>query len=230
MRRLFGYLLVIGLPVVGAAYMAEIYLRYLGAKVVAGVIAQKSGHTYDPRSKLEFVADLRKAGKKRRFIVARNLVSRARQKSGISLKGKDGIGLLSPGGVSKRVNVVCNESGSFSIMSLTGIALTIPTRYGILVETISSYSVALLRLGNCVPRGKSTIEVLRSRTGQFDQTRWRRQWAALYVCWPAGIRRLIKPKTVLWFCYNNDIEYLRKERCNSILRTLFGQTLNSCTR
>ena len=65
---------------------------------------------------------------------------------GSALKGKDGIGLLSPGGVSKRVNVVCNESGSFSIMSLTGIALTIPTRYGILVETISSYSVALLRL------------------------------------------------------------------------------------
>ena len=23
---------------------------------------------------------------------------------------------------------------------------------------------------------------------------------------------------MLWFCYNNDIEYLRKERCNSILR------------
>ena len=67
MRRLFGYLLVIGLPVLGAAYMAEIYLWYLGAKSL-GVITQKSGHTYDPRSKLEFVADLRKARKKRRFI------------------------------------------------------------------------------------------------------------------------------------------------------------------
>jgi len=32
MRRLLGYLLVIGLPILGAAYMAEVYLWYLGSK------------------------------------------------------------------------------------------------------------------------------------------------------------------------------------------------------
>jgi hypothetical protein len=52
-------------------------------------------------------------------------------------------------------------------MSLTGMALTIPTRYGIFVEPISSHSVALFTLGNCVPRGKSMIDVLRSRTGNL---------------------------------------------------------------
>lgn len=146
MRRLFGYLLVIGLPVLGAAYMAEIYLWYLGAKSL-GVITQKSDHTYDPRSKLELVADLRKAGKKTSLYVSPETLFRAQGKNlGSALKGKDGKDLLSLCGVSKSLNVVCNESGSFPIMSLTGMALTIPTRYGVLVEPISSHSVALLRL------------------------------------------------------------------------------------
>ena len=113
MRRLLGYLLVIGLPIVGAAYMAEIYLWYLGSKSLQG-IGQKSGHSYDPCSKLDVVAALKQAGTTASRYVPPETLFRGRGKDlGSALKGKDGKDLLSLGSVSKTLNVVCNEGGSF---------------------------------------------------------------------------------------------------------------------
>lgn len=78
------------------------------------MISQKSGHEYDGRRKLEVVTDLRKAGKKASmYVPPENLFCARGDTLGFALKGKDGKDLLSLGGTSGVVNVVCNEGGSF---------------------------------------------------------------------------------------------------------------------
>ncbi len=223
MRRLFGYLLVIGLPVLGAAYMAEIYLWYLGSKSLE-VIAQKSGHKYDARSKLEVVADLRKAGEKATLYVPPETLFRARGDAlGSALKGKDGKDLLSLGGTSGVVNVVCNEGGSFFRYPADRYGFNNP-------DTVwDSQSVDIVTLGdsftlgNCVPRGKSMIDILRGKTGALVNLGGGGNGPLFML---AGLREYgagFKPKTVLWFFYNNDIENLRNERRNPILQRYLGE-------
>jgi hypothetical protein len=232
MRRLLGYLLVIGLPVLGAAYMAEIYLWHLGSKALEE-IAQKSGHTYDPRSKLELVADLRKAGKNASLYVPPETLFRPQGKDlGSTLKGKDGNDLLSLGGVSKTLNVVCNEGGSFFRYASDRHGFNNP-------DTVWDNTLADIvtlgdsfTLGNCVPRGKSMVDLLRRRTGTLANLGGGGNGPLFML---AGLREYgarFKPKTVLWFFYNNDIENLRNERRNPTLRRYladdkFSQSLSN---
>ena len=217
MRRLFGYLLVIGLPVLGAAYMAEIYLWYLGAKSLE-VIAQKSGHKYDARSKLEVVADLRKAGKKAALYVPPETLFRASGDAlGSALKAKDGKDLLSLGGSSGVVNVVCNEGGSFFSYPADRYGFNNPD---VVWDSPSADMVTLgdsFTLGNCAPRGKSMVDILRRGTGTLVNLGGGDNGPLFML---AGLREYgagLKPKTVLWFFYNNDIENLRNERRSPIL-------------
>jgi hypothetical protein len=232
MRRLFGYLLVVGLPVLGAAYMAEIYLWYLGSKSLEA-IAQKSGHTYDPRSKLEVVADLRKAGNKASLYVPPETLFWAKGKDLASaLKGKDGKDLLSLGGVSKPLNVVCNEGGSFFRYPSDRYGFNNPDK----VWDSGRADIVTLgdsfMLGNRVSRGNSTVDVLRLRTGNLVNLGGGGNGPLFML---AGLREYgarFKPKTVLWFFYNNDIENLRNERRNPILRRYladvkFAQSLSN---
>ncbi|MGB0575134.1 MAG: hypothetical protein ACPGPC_03120 [Alphaproteobacteria bacterium] len=232
MRHLLGYLLVIGLPVLGAAYMAEVYLWYLGSKALE-VIAQKSGHGYDPRSKLEVVADLRKAGKKAALYVPPETLFRGQgheRKS--ALKGKDGKELLSLGGTSDVINVVCNEGGAFFRYPADRHGFNNPDK----VWDGESADLLTLgdsfTLGNCVPKGKSMVDLLRTRTGKLLNLGGGGNGPLFML---AGLREYgarFKPKTVLWFFYNNDIENLRNERRNSILQRYladdqFSQSLSN---
>lgn len=232
MRRLFGYLLVIGLPIVGAAYMAEIYLWYLGSKSLQG-IAQKSGHIYDPRSKPDVVAALNQAGIKAALYVPPETVFRARGKDlGSALKGKDGKELLSLGGVSKTLNVVCNEGGSFFRYTSDRYGFNNPDT---IWDRESADIVTLgdsFTLGNCVPSGRSMVDLLRSRTGALINLGGGGNGPLFML---AGLREYgarFKSKTVLWFFYNNDIENLRSERRSPILRRYladdrFSQSLHT---
>jgi hypothetical protein len=232
MRRLLGYLLVIGLPIVGAAYMAEIYLWYLGSKSLQG-IAQKSGHTYDPRSKIEVVAALKRAGTKASLYVPPETLFRGQdQDLRSALKGNDGKELLSLGGVSKTFNVVCNEGGSFFRYASDRHGFNNPDT---IWDRASANMVTLgdsFTLGNCVPPGKSMVDILRSRTGALVNLGGGGNGPLFML---AGLREFgarFKPKTVLWFFYNNDIENLRNERRNPILRRYladdkFSQSLST---
>jgi hypothetical protein len=81
-----------------------------------------------------------------------------------ALKGKDGKDLLSLCGVSKSLNVVCNESGSFFhyVSDRPGFNNPGDLDRADIVTLGGSFT-----LGNCVPREKSVIDVLRSRTGNL---------------------------------------------------------------
>ncbi|NKB20524.1 MAG: hypothetical protein GKS01_08495 [Alphaproteobacteria bacterium] len=235
MRRIFGYLLVIGLPVLGAAYMAEIYLWYLGSKSMEAV-AQKSGHKYDARSKTDVVAALRKAGKKASLYVPPETLFRPQGKDlGSALKGKDGKALLSLGGVSATLNVVCNEGGAFFRYPSDRYGFNNPDKAW---DSATADMVTLgdsFTLGNCVPPGKSMVDLLRPKTGTLINLGGGGNGPLFML---AGLREYgarFKPKTVLWFFYNNDIENLRNERRNPILRRYlandtFSQSLSDRQR
>ncbi|MBK20681.1 MAG: hypothetical protein CMM52_17755 [Rhodospirillaceae bacterium] len=223
MRRIVGYLFVIILPILAAAYAAESYLWYLGSKSLE-VISKKSGHKYDPRSKLEVVQDLRKSGKNAApYVPPETLFRPGRNGLDSALLGKDGQSMLSLGGISKTINVVCNEGGAwFSYMA---------DRYGFNNpnHVWDSDHVDILTLGdsftlgNCAPQGMSMVDLLRRQTDVLVNLGGGGNGPLFMLAALREYGAALRPKTVLWFFYNNDIENLNNEARNATLKRYLAE-------
>ncbi len=173
---------------------------------------------YDRRTRLDVLDDLRKTG----VDAVTNPPSHAyllEDKSGklISSIQSNGHEFLPVGGMSRKTSVVCNESGKYLIIQSDQHGFNNPRA----VWDLPEISIAALgdsfTHGDCVEDQENYIARIRNNfpatinlgitsNGPFFEL------ATLKEYLPA-----LKPKLVLWFFFENDIEDLQYERANDIL-------------
>jgi hypothetical protein len=181
--------------------------------------AKEVGVNFDTRSRLEVVDDLQKRGMSASPVLWPTALLKQRTsgvlKSDIIVNNTEVLPLV---GISRKVTVLCNESGEYSIYQSDEHGFHNPpglwnTRPIDIVALGDSFTI-----GACVPSNKNFVALIR------------RRWPATLNLGSYGIGPLIelaifreyvqfiKPKVVLWFYYEeNDLEDLRVEKDSPLL-------------
>ena len=182
-------------------------------------IARGHGVTYDRRSKLEVLMELRAADPSAvPAIVPKGLLARqgnGKLKSRISIEGVEVVAL---GGISNRTTVLCNESGEWIAYSSDEHGFHNPAG----IWSRSDIAVAVIgdsfAQGVCVPSEKNAVALIRDRypvtlnlgmlgNGPLMELAQLKEYVARF-----------EPKTVLWFFYEeNDFGDLANERDSPLL-------------
>ncbi len=213
------------LLVLGALYGAE---AARGRMVpYDGSAAARRGVAFDTRSRWEVVSDLRKSGKQATYpsIPPRDLLkfdhvtgvilpAGIAPHPGVPIDGRDAMPLA---GISGSTAVFCNEGGAYAIYETDERGFnnphgvwSAPVEIGILGDSFLE--------GACVPREATVAELLRKkRPGVLNLGMSGN--GPLYEL--AGVEEYLadkKPKTVLFFYYDNDMGDLAIEAQSPILK------------
>jgi hypothetical protein len=175
---------------------------------------------FDTRSRLEIIRELRT----RDISAVPSIIPLALlkeqedggMKSRIDLDGRE---VLPLGGISDRVTVLCNETGRYSIYRADERGFHNPA--GIW----ASRSMAVAAVGDsfthgaCVPSDRNFVALIRGRYSNTLNLGMSGEGPLLMLAAITEYLPVVKPKTVLWFFYEqNDFVELGKESRTALLR------------
>ena len=182
-------------------------------------IAREHGVAYDRRSKLEVLMDLRSADPGAvPAIVPKGLLARQGDgtlKSQISI---DGVEVVALGGISNRTTVLCNESGEWIAYSSDEHGFHNPAG----IWSRSNIEVAVIgdsfAQGVCVPSPQNAVALIRDRYPATVNLGMLGHGPLMELAQLKEYVARLKPRTVLWFFYEeNDFADLMHERDSPLL-------------
>ena len=195
--------------------------------------ATAKGISFDARTKLEVIDDLRAHGREAvPSMYPGALLTQQSDGTVISSISNDGVELLPLGSISHRPTVVCNENGQYLVYSTDEHGFNNPD---FLWKDQKADAVALgdsYTQGWCVGPGNSFIDQMRKKHPAILNLGIENNGPLIELATLREYGQFFKPKVVLWFYYEgNDLANLDYERRCPLLRqylkTGFSQGLMS---
>lgn len=193
-------------------------------------VAKKFGVEFDTRTKLEVITDLEKKGINAvPAIPVSTLLKRedGAVKSEITINGAE---VLPLGGISRRITVFCNESGEYMIYESDEHGFHNPK--GIW----DSGRVDIVALGDsfthgyCVPSDKNFVALIRKHYPATLNLGMAGEGPLMMLAALKEYGEHFKPKIVLWFYFENDLEDLEKEKNSPVLKSYLEETFSQGLR
>lgn len=216
-------ILIHGATIVVAIYAAEIYLS-LQAPAPRGKIlvdaAKSGGRAFDPRSRTEYVLDLRKKGINAYPYAGRGeLLEHGTWKNGrlispIKVNGKQVVPLA---GISGKTTVLCNEPGTWLTYKADRYGFNNPDS----IWDLKNIQVALigdsLPHGYCLPDESHATPRFRATFPRTANLGFAGSGALEYLGTLMEYASLIRPKIVIWIHYENDVRDMELEKSSDVL-------------
>jgi len=190
-------------------------------------LAKQFGRTFDTRTRLEVVNDLRKKGLDAYPMITPVTLLKegtdGRTKSAIAI---DNTEVLPLAGISSKVTVLCNENGDYTIYEADEKGFHNPR--GIW----SNGNIVIAAVGNsfthgwCVPSDKNFVALIRKRYPATLNLGMGGNGPLLVLATIMEYAKLGKPKIVLWCHTETDLEELTRETRSPLLMRYMEQKFN----
>ena len=217
-------LVSIGFAIYAVEFAAGIWfslpsVQYAESRKVLGAAAAAHGHTFDSRSTMDVIGDLRREGKDAvPSIIPRDFLTDRNGAVSSVIRGRD-TELLPLAGISQKPTVVCNEGGGYLIYVSDEHGFHNPPGLW-QARTIDLVSVGdSFTQGWCVQSERNFVSRIRERHPITLNLGMAANGPLIMLATLREYGPVLKPRTVLWFYFEgNDLGDLRDERDSALLR------------